>query len=138
MKISEIMTKDLTLISAETSVLDAAKCMKESNCGILPIGDKEHVSGVVTDRDIVMQAVVSEEDLAHTPVKQIMTDKIYFCNEDDPVNKALQTMNENNVRRVLVLDENKDLTGILSLMDIISRVENKDTLGKLFQEERTP
>lgn len=136
MKISEIMTSNPDLISSDASVLDAAKTMQESNYGILPIGDEHHVSGVVTDRDIVIKAVASGKDLSQTPVREIMTQSVCFCNENDPVDKAVRTMSENNVRRILVLDENQDLTGILSLADIITRVEDKNMLGKLFQETK--
>lgn len=134
MKISDVMTKNPILISKETTVLEAAKRMKESNCGILPIANEEEVCGVVTDRDIVVQAVAEGENLENKPVKEIMTEDICFCNEDDPLDKAVHTMNDKKVRRILVLNENKDLTGILSLADVINRVEDKSTLASLFQQ----
>ena len=118
MKISEIMTPDPELIDPNSSIRDAAQRMKDEDIGALPVGENDRLIGMVTDRDITMRAVAEDRLPSSTSVRDVMSEKIYYCFEDDDIEDAAQCMAENQVRRLPILNRDKRLTGIVSLADI--------------------
>jgi CBS domain-containing protein len=118
MRISEIMTPDPELIDPTSSIRDAAQRMKNEDIGALPVGENDRLIGMVTDRDITLRAVAEGRDPSSTTVRDVMSEKIYYCFEDDDVEDAAKCMAENQVRRLPILNRDKRLTGIVSLADI--------------------
>lgn len=118
MRISEIMTRDPELIDPNSSIRDAARRMKDEDIGALPIGENDRLIGMVTDRDIAIRAVAEDRDPTSTRVRDVMSEKIYYCFEDDDIESAARCMAENRVRRLPILNRDKRLTGIVSLADI--------------------
>jgi CBS domain-containing protein len=118
MRISEIMTREPELIDPDSSIRDAARRMKNEDIGALPIGENDRLIGMVTDRDIAIRAVAENRDPSSTTVRDVMSEKIYYCFEDDDVEDAARCMAENRVRRLPILNRDKRLTGIVSLADI--------------------
>jgi CBS domain-containing protein len=118
MRISEIMTRDPELIDPNSSIRDAARRMKNEDIGALPIGENDRLIGMVTDRDIAVRAVAEDRDPSSTTVRDVMSEKIYYCFEDDDIESAARCMAENRVRRLPILNRDKRLTGIVSLADI--------------------
>lgn len=134
MQIHHIMTTKPHMIAPTATLLDAAQKMQLFGCGILPVGDAYNVVGVLTDRDIVTRGIAFERDSKTTLVKDIMTPNPFFCVEEDHLHTAIHQMNECRTRRVLVKNKNNNLVGIISLGDIIKRVQDKELLCKLFAE----
>lgn len=122
MKIRDIMTRDVEYISADTPLKDAAETMERLDTGFLPIGNspQDKLLGVVTDRDITIRGVAKGLDPADTPVEQVKTDRVLYCFEDDEAADAARNMGEQEVYRLVVLDneQNKRLSGVVSLADI--------------------
>jgi CBS domain-containing protein len=118
MRISEIMTRDPELVDPNSSIRDAAMRMKNEDIGALPIGENDRLIGMVTDRDIAIRAVAEDRDPSSTSVRDVMSEKIYYCFEDDDIEDAARCMAENQVRRLPILNRDKRLTGIVSLADI--------------------
>jgi len=118
MRISEIMTRDPELIDPNSSIRDAARRMKNEDIGALPIGENDRLIGMVTDRDIAIRAVAEDRDPSSTTVRDVMSEKIYYCFEDDDIEDAARCMAQNQVRRLPILNRDKRLTGIVSLADI--------------------
>jgi len=118
MRISEIMTRDPELIDPNSSIRDAARRMKNEDIGALPIGENDRLIGMVTDRDIAIRAVAEDRDPSSTTVRDVMSEKIYYCFEDDDIEDAARCMAQNQVRRLPILNRDKRLTGIVSLGDI--------------------
>jgi len=122
MKISEIMTRDVEYIHANTPLKQAAETMERLETGFLPIGNspQDKLLGVVTDRDITVRGVAKGLDPAATPVDQVKTDKVLYCYQDDSVEDAARNMGEQEVYRLVVLDNKNDkrLSGVVSLADI--------------------
>jgi CBS domain-containing protein len=118
MKIRDIMTTDPELIDPNSSIRDAARRMKNEDIGALPIGENDRLIGMVTDRDIAVRAVAEDRDPSTTTVRDVMSEKIYYCFEDDDIEDAARCMAENRVRRLPILNRDKRLTGIVSLGDI--------------------
>jgi CBS domain-containing protein len=124
MKISEIMTSDPELIDPNASIREAAKRMKNEDIGALPVGENDRLIGMVTDRDIAMRGVAEDRAPESTTVRDVMSEKIFYCFEDDDIKDAARCMAENQVRRVPILNRDKRLTGIVSLADIAQTRED--------------
>jgi CBS domain-containing protein len=118
MRISEIMTRDPELIDPNASIRDAAKRMKSEDIGALPVGENDRLIGMVTDRDIAMRAVAEGSSPETTTVRDVMSEKIYYCFDDDDVEDAARCMAENQVRRLPILNRDKRLVGIVALADL--------------------
>jgi len=119
MQIKDIMTPRPEFLLATATISEAAKKMRELNTGFLPIGDKstDRIVGTITDRDIVISGLASNKSL-DTPVSNVMHKGVCYCFETDDVNDAVKCMKSNQIRRLIVLNNNKKLTGVLSLGDI--------------------
>jgi CBS domain-containing protein len=118
MNISEIMTRDPELIDPNASIRDAAQRMRSENVGALPVGENDRLIGMVTDRDIVVRGVAEERMAGTTSVRDVMSEKIFYCFDDNDLEAAAQCMAEHQVRRLPVLNRDKRLVGIVSLADI--------------------
>ena len=118
MRISEIMTRDPELIDPNTSIREAARLMKNEDIGAIPVGENDRLIGMVTDRDIAVRAVAEDRSPSSTSVRDVLSEKVFYCFEDDDVEAAAKCMAENQVRRLPILNRDKRLTGIVSLADI--------------------
>lgn len=131
MKIEDAMTKNVQLVLPTTSLEKVARLMQELNCGFLPISDElgEKLTGVVTDRDITIRGVAEGLNPETTAVRDIMSTKVIHCFAQEDLQSAADTMRDNRVYRLLVLDNPTDrrLCGILTLGDIIRH--NKDSMA---------
>lgn len=129
MRVRDIMTKIVVSIPEETSAENAARIMKENGVGILPVGDRHAVAGVITDRDIAVRVTAEGKDAKHTPVRDVMTSRPFYCFDDQDIEDACFVMEDNRVRRLLVFDRRRDLVGILSLDDVAARAWNNKLVG---------
>lgn len=137
MRVQEIMSKNLEIIPPECTVVDAAKKMKQLNVGVLPVGDKEKVVGILTDRDITVQAVAAGLDVQSCKVDEIMSKKVETIKADSDADEASRRMADQQIRRLVVVDENQRPIGMLSLGDISTKVD-EDKAGQALQEISEP
>lgn len=115
------MSRNLIIMNDNTSISEVARIMKEKDIGFIPISNDNKIIGVITDRDIVVNAISNKCSL-DTPVKEYATKNVISVNIDDNVSKILNVMRKNKVKRVLVNDEHK-LVGIVSFSDILNNNE---------------
>lgn len=119
MKVKEIMTREIDVVSPETTLRDAAERMNTLDVGVLPVCEKDQLVGVITDRDITVRATADGLDPFATQVGEVMSkDGLITCSEDEDVEAAAQMMREKQVRRLPVLDHDRRLVGILALGDV--------------------
>jgi CBS domain-containing protein len=126
MKINEMMSKDPAYCIPTDIVQKAAGIMKAKNTGIVPIVESERslkLVGVVTDRDLCLEIIAEGRDPRGMQVKDCMTDKVIACSPEDDVEKALELMRENLVRRILVVDRDNKIQGMVSMADLVRRGE---------------
>jgi CBS domain-containing protein len=127
MKIQDIMTKNPTCVTPGTTVRDAAKLMQRENAGALPVCESEgskKLVGVITDRDIAIRVVAEGRD-ANTRVNEVMTsDRLATLRPDADVNELMDTMAEEQVRRVPIVDERGALVGIVSQADVVRKARD--------------
>jgi CBS domain-containing protein len=117
MRVNEAMTRDVRIVRPDQSIRDAAEAMRETDIGSLPVRDGDRLIGVITDRDIAIRAVA--EGLApDTPIREVMTEEVCYCFDDQDVAEIAENMAEIQVRRLPVVDRNKRLVGIVSVADI--------------------
>lgn len=118
MKVRQIMTDNVITVGQREPVAHAARLMKRSNLGALPVCDEEgRLRGILTDRDIVTRCVAGDEDPAETPVREIMSRGIVTCRADDDADELVRTMGDRQIRRVPVTDGGK-LIGMVSIADL--------------------
>ena len=129
MRVKDIMTRLVLMIPMDTSAEDAARLMRDHRIGLLPIGEKENIIGVITDRDIAVRVTAEGLNAKHTPVRDVMTRQWFYCFDDVDVEDACFMMEDRHVRRLLVFDRKRDLTGILSLDDVATRTTKEKLTG---------
>lgn len=126
MQVKEIMTKNVECIQSDKSVSDAAKRMKLLDIGAIPVcGLNDKLIGIVTDRDIAVRCIANGRDPQTLMVEEIMTPGIAFCQEDQNVFDAADMIKEQQIRRLVVINGDKRLVGILSLGDLAVRTNYK-------------
>lgn len=123
MWIKEMMTKDIKMIESNASIYEAAKEMKRSGVGFLPVLESGRLVGAVTDRDIVTRAVTEGLDLRNTRVQKITSFGLICCNEEGDPDEVIQLLIKNNIRRLVITDSKLHPVGILSAGDLANRVD---------------
>ena len=119
MKVKDAMHKGVDWVSPDTPVTELARLMREHDIGAIPIGDNDRLIGMVTDRDIVCKGLaVDGVDVSLTTARDVMTEGIHCCREDDDLAKAVRHMEMLKVRRLPVINKNRRMVGILSLGDV--------------------
>lgn len=131
MQVKEIMEKNVKLINPDTTLREAAEFMRECDCGYLPIGENDRLIGAITDRDIVIRGVAAGHSPDDVMVKDAMTEKVVYCFEEDDVKQAAEKMKEKQLRRLIVLNSDKRLTGIVSLGDIARASNDNSLVGEI-------
>ena len=127
MKVCDAMSCDVMVASPTQSIRDAAKIMAKIDAGILPVGENDRLVGMITDRDIAIRAV-AEGKSPTTQVRDVMSDEVLYCFDDQDLEEVAQNMSEMKVRRLPVVNREKRLVGIISLGDL-ARNEDTGTTG---------
>lgn len=136
-QVKDVMTKDVEIINPNDSLKDAAEKMRTLNVGPLPVCDGDRLKGIITDRDIVVRAVSQGMDPNKTQVSQAMTDEIEYVYENDDIGTVARKMKDEQLRRLLVVNQDKRLVGIVSLGDITSAL-NAEEAGKTLESISQP
>jgi len=136
MKVSDAMSRDVQLASPTQSIRNAAKIMARIDAGVLPVGENDRLIGIITDRDIAIRAV-AEGKASTTKVRDIMSEEVLYCYEDQDLDEVAQNMSEMKVRRLPVINREKRLVGIISLGDL-ARNEDPDTAGQTISHISEP
>ena len=129
MKISECMTRDVKVARPDDTLQKAAAQMAELDAGVLPVGDNDRLVGMLTDRDIAVRAVAKGMG-PQTPVRDVMSDDVKYCFEDEELSTVTENMGDIQLRRLPVLNRDKRLVGIVSLGDIAGSQRNADQAGQ--------
>src|SRR4051812_43405131 len=139
MQVSEVMTRNVECVRPGDSLQQAARKMRDLDVGPLPVcGDNDRLVGMVTDRDIVVRAVAEGWDPKNTRVGDAMTPDVVYCMEDQDVVEAARLMKDRAIRRLVVLNSDKRLVGIVSLGDLAVEISDAKLAGKTLQEVSEP
>jgi CBS domain-containing protein len=132
------MTTDFHMIDSTDSLTQAAEKMKSLNVGFLPIKEGTRLIGLITDRDIVVRALAENLDPLSTQVKDIISSEILYCYEDDSIEEAARLMENNQVRRLIVVNHDQVPVGIISLGDIAVRAGQECLSGEILERVSEP
>ncbi|MEH2527444.1 MULTISPECIES: CBS domain-containing protein [unclassified Bradyrhizobium] len=119
MKVKDAMHKGVDWVNPDTPITEIAKLMREHDIGCIPIGEDDKLIGMVTDRDIVCKGLANGKfDPSRAQARDVMTEGIHCCREDDDLAKAVHHMETLKVRRLPVINKSKRMVGMISLGDI--------------------
>ena len=139
MQVKEVMTSGVECITPDATLREAAQKMKELDVGPLPIcGIDDRLAGMITDRDITVRAVAAGLNPNTTKARDVMTPNIIYCYEDQDISDAAHMMEQNQIRRLVVLNRDKRLVGILSLGDLAVDTGDEELAGHTLEAVSEP
>src|SRR5690349_4129430 len=103
MKVKDAMTADVELASPNQTIRQAALLMGKTDCGALPVADKDSLVGMITDRDITIRAVAAGKG-PKTLVKEIMSAEVLYCYDDQTLEEVADNLGDQKIRRLPVLN----------------------------------
>src|SRR5438067_4020625 len=107
MQAKELMTRTVECISPETQIQDAAQKMKSLDVGFLAVCENGRLAGALTDRDIVLRVIAAGKDVKDCMARDVMTNDVFWCYEDQTADEVANYMAEKEIRRVLILNGDK-------------------------------
>ena len=128
MQVSKAMSRNVRIANPDHSICDVARIMADADVGALPVGDKDRLVGMITDRDIAIRAVAQGLP-PETKVREVMSQDVKYCFEDEEISHVVDNIGDIQVHRLPVLSRAKRLVGIVSLADIAAS-EGPDAAGE--------
>ena len=138
MLIREVMTEEAECTGPDTTLQEAARRMKELDVGSLPVCENDRLTGIVTDRDIVLRSVAEGRDPSQQRVRDAMTEELFYAFEDQDVEELTKIMKQRQIRRVPILNREKRLVGIVALGDLAVETDNSGMAGEALEEISEP
>jgi len=130
MLVSEIMTKNPACCTSETSLQEVAKMMVDNDCGCIPVVDSESGKkpiGMITDRDITIRTVAEGKNPLDLTAADAMSNDAVTVTPDTSIEDCSNLMEDKQIRRVAVVDENGGCCGMVALADVVNSVGQQDT-----------
>ncbi len=112
-ELKDIMTREVEVISADAMTEDAALQMAKLDVGSIPVYDGKRLIGMLTDRDLVVRVMAPGRETKMTRIKEVMTDAMHYCYEDEDSAQVARLMSERHIRRLPILSRSKQLVGIV-------------------------
>jgi CBS domain-containing protein len=131
--VRDAMSRNVETIDADASLTEASRQMRSLGAGFLPVRSGDDIVGLITDRDITVRASAEGYDPSRTSVRSVMTTEYAFCVENQNVVEAATLMEEKGVRRLLVLNNARQLVGVLSIEDLASRAGDEKLAGRILK-----
>lgn len=130
MQVKDIMTEDPACCTPETDLKEVARLMGENDCGALPVVDDMNNMkplGVITDRDIVLRSLAIGKDPVYLKTRDCMSSPCVTVSPLDDVEDCCDSMEANQIRRVVVVDEAGHCAGIIAQADIAKSAPRETT-----------
>ena len=126
MKVKSAMHRGVDWVNPDTPISELAKLMRGQDIGCIPIGENDKLVGMVTDRDIVCNGLARNgADTTSMTARDVMSQGIHCCREDDDLDKAVRHMEQLKIRRLPVINEDKRMVGMLSIGDVGHAASNE-------------
>lgn len=119
--IAEIMTTEVQVVGPDDTLQRAAQLMDQLNVGSLPVCDGKHLLGMVTDRDITIRGTAMNLAPDRAQVSAVMTREVEFCTDDQDPQEVLLLMGKAQVRRLPVINVERQLVGIIAIGDLATK-----------------
>lgn len=138
MKVQDVMTRDPRCVTPETSAREAAQVMKDEDVGIVPVVEGERLVGVVTDRDLALRVVADGRDSSATVRDVMSSGRIATCRPDEDLDRVMETMAKEQVRRIPIVDERGSLVGIVAQADVVLKAKDDRKAEKTVEQISEP
>ena len=138
MQVKDIMTRSVETIDAEAYLVQAARKMKSLEIGALPVIEKDQVVGMITDRDITIRGVAGGKNPSTTQIRELMTPGAFKCYEDDDIHDAAEHMENKGIHRLLVLNNNNEPVGFVSLADFAVKSHDERLAWEILERISEP
>jgi len=132
MIVKEVMSGHVQWIAPDIPISEVARLMRDGGIGCVPIGENDRLIGMITDRDITCRAVADSDDLSGVTARDVMSQGMFYCFEDENIEKAARVMREKEVHHLPVLNRQKRMVGLVSLGDLALKGDQK-TLPEVIQ-----
>lgn len=127
----DLMSRNVATVQPNETVQRAARLMRDEDCGALPVLDRQgRIIGMITDRDITVRIVADGADPRYAQVQDCMTDDVFACHADDPIEGCIRTMKQHQVRRIPVINDRNQLLGIISQGDLARHADINKQQGE--------
>jgi CBS domain-containing protein len=133
----EVMTENPVCCLPNDLVSASARVMRREDVDAVPVINDEQqkqLIGIVTDRDLAIKVVAEARDPNHTLVQDVMTSTIVVCRECEDLSSAIKAMEEHQIRRVPVIDDDGRVVGIISQADLATRLHEPRQTPKMLEE----
>lgn len=121
MKVKDVMHKGVAWAAPAQSVSEIANMMRKEDVGAIPVGDNDRLIGMVTDRDIVLRGLANGTDSQKLSARDVMSEPITYCLEDEDIEDAVRLMENKQIRRLPVINKQKRMVGMVSIGDIAAK-----------------
>jgi len=139
MKVSEVMTRRVECVRPDDTLQHAARKMRDLDVGPLPVcGDNDRLAGMITDRDVTIRAVAEGWDPKQKRVSDVMSEGVVYCFDDQDVEEASRIMKERQIRRLVVLNRDKRMVGIVALGDLATKPGAEGSAHEALEEISEP
>lgn len=127
----DLMTRNVASVHPNETVQRAARLMRDEDCGALPVVDRQgRMIGMITDRDITVRLVADGADPRFAQVQDCMTDEVFACHANDPIEGCIRLMKQHQVRRMPVVNDRNQLLGIISQGDLVRHADMNKHQGE--------
>lgn len=138
MQLKEFINYRVEVVHPDDTLQHAAEKMKDLDVGSMPVCEGQHLVGMLTDRDITIRATAKGQDPTKTEVRDVMTADVLYCFENQDVEEAARMMQENQIRRLFVLNEDEELVGITSLGELATITGDRAMVGETLERISEP
>ncbi|MGQ5650969.1 CBS domain-containing protein [Streptomyces sp. EKR5.2] len=128
--VRDIMTAALVTVEPQASVANVARLMRDQNIGAVLVMEKDHLRGLVSDRDLVVRALAQGTDPEQTTVANACSDDLVTIGPDGDLDRAVEVMREYSIRRIPVVEGDHPV-GIVSLGDLAIERDPRSVLGDI-------
>jgi len=126
MEVRDLMTADPACCTADNGLQDVARAMLENDCGAIPIVADGRPVGMVSDRDIVVRAVAEGRNPVDMTAEEIMSTPVATVAEDASIEELFDVMEDQQIRRVVVVDADGKVCGIVAQADVAELADAED------------
>jgi CBS domain-containing protein len=133
MKVKDVMTREPATLAPDRTCADAARLMRQEDCGSIPIADNGRLLGIITDRDIVVRCVAAAKDPRTMSVREVMTADPVTVPQDEDVKTAEQIMADQQIRRLPVVDDGR-LIGIVVIGQLARQERDGGRIGETLKD----
>jgi CBS domain-containing protein len=131
--VRDVMTQGPRSVRRDSSVVEAARIMRDEDVGVVPVLDGDRVVGMLTDRDITLSVVAEGKDPQSTKAEEIASSELVTIDPQQDLDEALRLMARHQVRRLPVVEEDGKLVGILAQADVARHASDEQT-GEVVEE----